>query len=113
MIWRSMGESVIFCLVLLAIIVYFLHYHEYLRPFNGWVETIITFVILGGIAIVGGAVLGFWQSEKIRRRLSQIRDSMLLLEKGNLSRNVPNLGDDEVGRLAEQLGIISSAGRSR
>src|SRR5690606_34295378 len=31
----------------------------------------------------------------------------LMLEKGNLSRTVPHLGEDEIGRLGEQLGRIS------
>lgn len=107
MIWRSMVEAIIFCLLLLAIIVYFLQYYRYLRPFDGWFETITTLAILSGIAIVGGVVFGYWQSGNVRRRLDRIRDSMLLLEKGNLSRTVPYMGDDEVGRLAEQLGRMS------
>src|SRR5690606_41857227 len=30
-----------------------------------------------------------------------------MLEKGNLTRAVPDLGEDEIGRLGEQLGRIS------
>jgi NarL family two-component system sensor histidine kinase LiaS len=107
MIWRSMIEAIVFSLLFLAIIVYFLQYYQYLGPFNGWVETITTYAILSGIAIIGGIVFGYWQSGNVRRRLDRIRDSMLLLEKGNLSRTVPYMGEDEVGRLAEQIGRIS------
>src|SRR5690606_2066689 len=46
-------------------------------------------------------------SARVTRRLDQIRDSMILLEKGNLTRQVPPLGDDEVGLLGEQLSRIT------
>ncbi len=107
MIWRSMVESIIFCLLLLAITFYFLQYYRYLRPFDGWFETLTTLSILSGIAVSGGIIFGYWQSGNVRRRLDRIRDSMLLLEKGNLSRAVPYMGEDEVGRLADQLGRMS------
>ncbi len=44
----------------------------------------------------------------MKRRLELLGDSMLHLEKGNLSRQIPKLGDDEIGRLGYQLGRIST-----
>lgn len=106
LVWRSVGESTLYSVIVLGVIVYFLQYYGYLRRFDSWLDSISAAAALLGIAIVSGALFGLWQSGKISRRLKLIRDSMMLLEKGNLSRPVPALGDDEVGELAEQLGRI-------
>ena len=107
MIWRGMGETAIFSLLLLGTTVYFLQYYRYLRPFESWLHFVLVMAMLSGIVLVVGAVFGSWQSGRVSKRLDHIRDSMLLLEKGNLSRQVPSMGEDEVGQLAEQLGRIS------
>ncbi len=59
------------------------------------------------ITIILGGSYGLWYSTRINRRLEQLREVMLLLEKGNLSRAVPQLGEDEIGRLGEQLNQIT------
>ena len=102
-----MGEMTLYSGLLLAVIMYFLQYYGYLRPFQGWLQTAGSLSLFAGIALVSGAVFGSWQSTRVRRRLDTIRDSMLLLEKGNLSKQIPPLGDDEIGLLAEQLGRIT------
>jgi NarL family two-component system sensor histidine kinase LiaS len=51
---------------------------------------------------------GFWTSYRVSRRLEQLNEMMLYLEKGNLSHVVPSLGEDEIGRLGEQLNRIST-----
>jgi NarL family two-component system sensor histidine kinase LiaS len=107
MIWRSVGETLLFCLLLVGIVIYFLHYYGYLRSFDGWLETVTALAGLSGIAIITGITFGYWQNGKVMRRLDQIHDAMLLLEKGHLSRPIPDMGVDEVGQLAEQLGRIS------
>lgn len=107
MIWRSVGETLVFCILLVGAVIYFLRYYGYLNAFGSWLETFTALAAVTGIAIVGGIAFGIWQTGRLRRRLDIIRDSMLLLEKGNLSKPVPDLGDDEVGQLAEQLGRIS------
>jgi NarL family two-component system sensor histidine kinase LiaS len=107
MIWRSMGESMGLSLVLFGVIVYFLHSNGYMREFDSWQEGVklsLTLIVL--VVLIGGAY-GLWYSSKMKRRLELLRDAMLSLEKGNLSRTVPPLGEDEIGRLGEQLNTIT------
>jgi two-component system, NarL family, sensor histidine kinase LiaS len=106
MTWRSMGESTLLSLVLFAVITYFIHYNGYLRPFESWFEGIWMSLVLIAIVASCGAFYGYWSSSKTVRRLEQLRDSMLMLEKGNLNRGTPYLGEDEIGRIGEQVSRI-------
>ncbi|MED4602611.1 sensor histidine kinase [Paenibacillus validus] len=107
MIWRSMAESIGLSLILFAVIVYFLQANGYIRPFESWKEGVSLSLTLISITIILGGSYGLWYSTRINRRLEQLREVMLLLEKGNLSRAVPPLGEDEIGRLGEQLNQIT------
>ncbi len=108
MIWRSMGESILLSLTMFGTVVYPLYYYDYFRPFPSWWEGLQFSLLLIGIVVVIGGVYGFWSSSRMKRRLELLGDSMLHLEKGNLSRQIPKLGDDEIGRLGYQLGRIST-----
>ncbi len=107
MIWRSMGESILLSFVLFGVVIYFLHSGGYLKDFASWEEGVSFSLTLIGIVAATGGVYGYWTSSKTTRRLEQIREVMLSLEKGNLSRTVPLLGEDEIGRLGEQLNQIT------
>lgn len=107
MVWRSMGESILLGLIFFAVIFYFLNYYGYIKPFESWVTGVKHGLTLMLISIGIGAVFGYMQSHRIKGRLEKLQDSMLLLEKGNLSKSIPSLGEDEVGRLGEQLNRIS------
>lgn len=107
MIWRSMAESMGLSLILFAVVVYFLQSNGYLKPFETWQEGVWTSLTLIGIVVVIGGSYGLWYSNRIKRRLELLREVMLSLEKGNLSRSVPPLGEDEIGRLGEQLNAIT------
>lgn len=107
MIWRSMGESIVFSLALSGLLLYFFYIYGYLTAFKSWQQGVA--VILGAAgasALIGGAY-GYWSSHRISARLEQLQDVMMLLEKGNLSRTVPMLGEDEIGRLGQHLNRIS------
>jgi two-component system, NarL family, sensor histidine kinase LiaS len=106
MTWRSMGESTLLSLVLFAVITYFIHYNGLLRPFESWFEGIWMSLVLIVIVASCGAFYGYWSSSKTVRRLEQLRDSMLMLEKGNLNRGTPYLGEDEIGRIGDQVSRI-------
>jgi NarL family two-component system sensor histidine kinase LiaS len=103
MIWRSMGESILFSLAILGVIIYYLDSRGYLMPFTSW-QTGITFslMVIGSVIGIGG-MYGYWYSNRITRRLEPIMETMLLLEKGNFARTGFKLGEDEIGRLGEQL----------
>ncbi|MDF2924106.1 MAG: sensor histidine kinase [Paenibacillaceae bacterium] len=107
MIWRSMGESILLCLLLFGVLTYLLYAYGYLKPFDTWGEGVKLSLWLLLFALVMGAIYGYWSSTRISARLEQLKDVMMMLEKGNLSRTVPPLGEDEVGRLGQQLNRIS------
>jgi NarL family two-component system sensor histidine kinase LiaS len=107
MIWRSMAESIGLSLVLFGVIVYFLHSGGYMKPFASWREGVyISLTLIAIVSIIGG-MYGLWYASRIKSRLETLRDAMLSLEKGNLTRSVPPLGADEIGRLGEQLNAIT------
>ena len=107
MIWRSMGESILFSLFLFALITYFLDIYGYMKPFKSWSEGIEYSLLNIGLVSAAGAVFGFWYSMRIKRKLEHLRSAMLLLEKGNLSPSISPQGEDEIGRLGQQLSKIS------
>ncbi|GAA4875155.1 two-component system sensor histidine kinase LiaS [Paenibacillus vulneris] len=107
MIWRSMGESIILSLLLFGVIVYFLSSNGYINEFTTWQEGVrLSLTVIAIVTVIGGAY-GLWNSSKTKRRLELLREVMISLEKGNLSRKVPPLGEDEIGRLGEQLNQIT------
>ena len=103
MIWRNMGESILLCLFLFGVVIYILSSGGFLRPFETWQVGVKISLMLIGIVVTVGAVFGYWYTNRVIRRLDQLREAMLYLEKGNLSRTIPPLGEDEIGRLGEQL----------
>ncbi|WP_274366212.1 sensor histidine kinase [Paenibacillus thermotolerans] len=106
-VWRAMGEGVLLSLALFAVIALSMQGFHLLRP-TDW-ETGIRFTATAlGLVMITGAAYGFWHSHRINSRLEALRASMLFMEKGNFSRPIPDLGEDEIGRLAEQLGRITS-----
>ncbi|NHN34573.1 sensor histidine kinase [Paenibacillus agricola] len=107
MMWRSMGESIGLSLVLFGVIVYFLSHYGYIKGFSSWSEGIQFSLMLILIVAAIGGVFGIWYSSRIKSRLEQLGEVMLALEKGNLTRTVPPLGEDEIGRLGEQLNEIT------
>lgn len=106
MIWRAMRESALLSLLLFGVVVYILSTYGFLHSFESWGEGIrISLMLIGTVAAIGAAY-GYWSGSRMGQRLEQLREVMLSLEKGNLSRSVPPLGEDEIGRLGEQLNRI-------
>jgi NarL family two-component system sensor histidine kinase LiaS len=107
MIWRSMGETIVLSFVMIGVIIYFLYSGGYLKPFGSWREGIsFSLTLIAGISAIG-CVYAYWTSSRTVRRLEQVREVMQSLEKGILTRKVPYLGEDEIGRLGEQLNGIA------
>ncbi|WP_028593987.1 sensor histidine kinase [Paenibacillus assamensis] len=107
MVFRTIGETLLFSVALFFIIVYMLQSAGYVRPFETWMEGVIaTLWTLFAVCTVT-ILFAFYQGYKTKRRIELLRESMVLLEKGNLSRPIPQLGTDELGQLAEQLGRVS------
>lgn len=107
MVLRTIGESLLLSFVLFFVISYLLQSSGYVQPFETWTEgvwaTLSTLCVVSVIALI----YGFYQGYRMKRRIELLRESMLLLEKGNLSRPIPDIGNDELGQLAEQLSRVS------
>jgi NarL family two-component system sensor histidine kinase LiaS len=106
MLWRQMGETVLFSLCIGALVIYLLIRYGLTGEINKWNSvvpfTLVTIVVL----TVAGAAFGFLRGYHVRHRLRLLSETMLLLEKGNPSPPLPPLGNDEIGRLGEQLGKL-------
>ncbi|MEF2968449.1 sensor histidine kinase [Paenibacillus sp. M1] len=100
---RSMREGILLCFIMLAVIVYVLYTYGYFKPAAGWKTGIQAGLTLLTLLLGIGAAYGFYQGYRQKRRLDLLRDALLQWEKGNQTGAVPELGDDEIGGLGEQL----------
>ncbi|MBP2002021.1 NarL family two-component system sensor histidine kinase LiaS [Paenibacillus shirakamiensis] len=103
MISRGMRDGILLSFFLCAAILYILITYHYLTPSASWTRVLPATITLLLMLIGVGAGYGIYQVYRIKKRLDILTDSLLQWEKGNLSGAVPQLGEDEVGRLSEQL----------
>lgn len=103
MVWRQMGETVLFSLGIGILIVYLLWVQGFIAKFGHWTDALKFGLYAFGVLVVAGAAFGFLRSYPIRNRLDILGDAMSSLEKGNPSMPIPSLGYDEIGRLGDQL----------
>lgn len=92
---------------MLLVITYIMYTYGLLRPFEDWrigVRTGLTLILL---PMAFGIGYGFYQGFRSKRKLELLRATLVAWEKGNLTPAMPDLGNDELGRLGEQLGRIS------
>lgn len=107
-ITRSMREGALLGFVVMLVVLYILYTYDYLQPFDSWQSTIQAVITLVLLPISLGAVYGFFQGYRIKRRLDGVRETLITWEKGGVTSAVmPDMGEDELGRLGEQLGRIS------
>lgn len=104
MILRHMGQTIVFSLILSGIILYWTNSSGFLAPFDSWIDGLFFIATLILATTILAAIFGFFQSYRTKKRLDVLHDAILQLERGNLSREFPNMGRDEIGLLAEQLG---------
>lgn len=103
MMWRSMGEGIVFSAILVALLVYGFQNLGLLNEVDTWNQILLLVVIAVIFVLIMGSLYGFWTSHRIKKRIDPIMERMLLLEKGSFARNNLDLGEDEIGRLGEQL----------
>jgi NarL family two-component system sensor histidine kinase LiaS len=91
---------------LLGGFVYFMYVHHYVVELD-WMTLVVSGFTL--VVVIGllGAVFGYWSSQRNLSRLERLQEAMQLLEKGILTQPAPPLGEDEIGRLGEQLNRIA------
>lgn len=105
MIWRSVGEGVLYGIGLAAGVMYLLYNVQWLS-FPQWSQAIFPIVSIVLFVLLLGGMMGYLMMTRHKRRLEQLQDSILYWERGTLSQPVPDLGEDEIGRLADQMGRI-------
>lgn len=103
MLSRSMREGILLSFIILAIVVYVLYTYGYFNPSTSWRTGIHAGLSLLTLLVGIGAIYGFLQGYRSKRKIDVLRDSLLQWEKGNQTGVVPKLGEDEMGRLGEQL----------
>ncbi|GAB7388290.1 two-component system sensor histidine kinase LiaS [Bacillaceae bacterium] len=107
MVFRMMGQIILFSIVLFGMILYWMQSSGYLKPFASWIDALFfNMAAIAAIAVIA-AMFGFFLSYKLKKRIEQLSNAVLQMEKGNLSRRLPDLGRDEIGQLAEQLARMS------
>lgn len=107
MLWRQMGESVLYSLVIGALVIFLLYRSGLIRDVERWDALILPALTVIGVLALGGAAFGFLRGYPIRQRLLTLGETMRLLEKGSPSPQLPPLGQDEIGLLGEQLGKLT------
>ncbi|KKO50881.1 sensor histidine kinase [Paenibacillus sp. DMB20] len=108
MITRSMREGTLLGFVIMLVVLYVLYTYDYLQPFDSWRNAIQAGITLALLPIALGGAYGFFQGYRVKRRLDHVRETLITWEKGGVTSAVmPDMGEDEVGRLGEQLGRIS------
>lgn len=103
MVSRSMREGILLSLIVLAATIYVLYTYGYINSVDSWRTGVKAGLTLLTLLLTAGAGFGFFQGYRSKRKIDELRDALVQWEKGNQTGTVPKLGEDEVGRLAEQL----------
>ncbi|MFC5702829.1 sensor histidine kinase [Cohnella faecalis] len=103
MIWRHMGEGILFSLCIGALVIYLLISNGLAGDFTEW-STVISYILTAiGVLTAAGAAFGFWRGYPIRQRVEALSEAMAQLEKGAPVAALPDLGKDEIGRLGDRF----------
>lgn len=103
MVSRSVRGGILLSVITMAVTFYVFYTYGYFHPLASWRTGIKAGVTLATLLIGIGAFYGFSQAYRSKRKIDELRDALLQWEKGNQTGTVPKLGEDEIGRLAEQL----------
>ncbi|GJM81063.1 sensor histidine kinase LiaS [Paenibacillus sp. HMSSN-139] len=103
MVSRSMRGGILLSVIMMAATFYVLYTYGYFHPQTSWRTGIKAGVTLLSLLIITGAAYGLIQGYRPKRQIDGLREALLQWEKGNQTGSVPKLGEDELGRLAEQL----------
>lgn len=106
LMWKMMGQGMLLGLALVAVVLLTAESFSLLVR-TEWKPMLQFFGAVLVLAMGIGGAYGFWQSHRLKGRLQMLEEAMLLLEKGHLKKSIPDLGGDEIGRLAERLARIS------
>ncbi|ADG06103.1 HAMP domain-containing sensor histidine kinase [Kyrpidia tusciae] len=106
MIWRAMGQGLVFSLVLSGLQFYVLSMYLGFPSWDGWHAYLVPGLTALAIALSSGVLFGYWMTHPVVARLDRVKDIMVYMEKGDFAPEIPFLGEDEIGRLAQHLAHI-------
>lgn len=85
------------------------HRWEWSIPaFPGWGFVVIMMAVLWLTAGAIGAATGYVFGNLFKKRLEILLQSTMMLERGDLTTRIPNLGDDEIGELGNRLNDMTA-----
>lgn len=104
--WRFAGYMIWICLfVALALVtMIFLFYRLDFRTLItlAWFHVPFVLLLLIFVGIVG-TLSGYFYGNMLKKRLETLVESILKFERGNYAHRVPELGEDEIGVMADHL----------
>lgn len=103
MVSRSMRGGILLSIITMAATIYVMYTYGYFQPQPSWATAIKAGTMLLSLLLIIGAAHGFFLGYRPKRQIDGLREALLQWEKGNQTGSVPKLGEDELGRLAEQL----------
>ena len=105
---RSIREGALLGFVVMLAVLYILYTYDYFQPFDSWGNAFQAGITIILVPVSLGAVYGFFQGYRVKKRLDMVRETLVTWEKsGVTSAAMPDIGDDDLGRLGEQLVRIS------
>lgn len=79
------------------------HWGWVIPHFPGWGFIGLMMLLLWPVSAILGATIGYVFGNLLKKRLEILLQSTMMLERGDLSTRIPDLGNDEIGDLANRL----------
>lgn len=76
--------------------------------YPGLLFAVLMVTVMGFVALLVGTVWGYIQGNALKKRVEVLLQSTIKLERGNLTVRVPDLGEDELGQLANHLNEMTN-----
>lgn len=104
--WRFAGYMIWICLfVSLTLLTMFLVYYRLdfrMLLSVGWFYLPFVLLVLMFVVIVG-TISGYLYGNMLKKKLVFLVESILKFEHGNYTHRIPDLGEDEIGQMADHL----------
>lgn len=84
------------------------HWGWQIPPFPGWGFIGLLLLMLWPISLIFGMVIGYVFGNLFKKRLEILLQSTMMLERGDLTTRIPDLGEDEIGELGKRLNEMAA-----
>lgn len=104
--WQFVRIAIVLCLMMTAALMLLLFSDRpkellYILKQFKWGLPVVLLLILIPIAV--GAIGGYIYGNHVKKRLEVITEGTLAFERGNFTHRLPDVGDDEIGRMGMHL----------